>query len=585
MSSSAFYKPVAKWSGRLLFDASNRLPGGAVRIELHNAPSQHSQLIGKTIELGWNLESNEELQEYVRFLTTDVEWEDEAIGSNAKGRVHPERLNGLKSVGPLESLAGARKENNIHVALLDGVVTVESENRIIITKPPVQIRGKKKCLVKFLRSGADTDSHTEYVIQHYDPSSKSFDGPEDTVRIPKFPKNARGLYTSVASNIHESPAGEIGWYLYGHADNGAQFVVEAWEPRSALVISASRLTESFSGLEASQSALVNKIWKGCRYQKGTVKTFFLDPSSTSSPEKAFQEGDRCLLIHLFGGIGGDIVNEENAVGLIPGHFAFGNATVVKDVDFTNELQFQIIHRQVYAHNNGGIISGPNLWSSYCGDLERGWFGTRPISDIVVQLKSITQQYKVKSPDGSTTTVCPLDEMIREFNEMGARYRTGDGDGSALVSTAHSCVQDANQAMFAGMAETLKRFENKESDEDQAEMAALFRDMQSFMTPLGVRKDWDETAKGLKGTEKQNAFLSLVETMRTFQTVVPRRAHDKLAEILLKHGARLWFIRTNQIGGHDPHIYPLAAAEPFSYFDNKKDPTKEEIVDSSICFCL
>ena len=31
-------------------------------------------------------------------------------------------------------------------------------------------------------------------------------------------------------------------------------------------------------------------------------------------------------------------------------------------------------------------------------------------------------------------------------------------------------------------------------------------------------------------------------------MLPRRAHDEMASLLLKQGARLWFIRTNQVGG-------------------------------------
>jgi predicted Abi (CAAX) family protease len=47
-------------------------------------------------------------------------------------------------------------------------------------------------------------------------------------------------------------------------------------------------------------------------------------------------------------------------------------------------------------------------------------------------------------------------MIRELNEMAERFRTGDGDGRALVSSAHSCVQDSNQALGASLEETHQR---------------------------------------------------------------------------------------------------------------------------------
>ena len=42
-------------------------------------------------------------------------------------------------------------------------------------------------------------------------------------------------------------------------------------------------------------------------------------------------------------------------------------------------------------------------------------------------------------------------------------------------------------------------------------------------------------------------------------MLPRRAHDKIAKILLVHGAQLWFIRTNQVGGNNQDVKPLALA--------------------------
>lgn len=215
-------------------------------------------------------------------------------------------------------------------------------------------------------------------------------------------------------------------------------------------------------------------------------------------------------------------------------------------------------------------------------MQRGWFGTRPISDIVVKLDPVSKVYDF----GDDLTLCPLDEMIRELNEMGARYRIGDGDGSALVSSAHSCVQDSNQAMFAALNETERKIhdnvkvqafleENPEHQyiEDLKKIDSLFQALDDYLTPCGVRKDWAETAKGLRGTGKQNLFGSLMETMRTWRTVVPRRAHDTLAEIFLKHDAKLWFIRTNQVGGHDPDIFPLAPACAFDFNSNRKDPSQ------------
>jgi predicted Abi (CAAX) family protease len=591
VAANDYYKPVGVWSGRLIFNREDRLDNGAVLIEIHNAPAEYATMINTEVELAWAMESNKELKAYVDFLTTDITFSEEANKSRQTGRVHPTRLDGLKAVGPLESLAGARPANSIQVVFEPGSVSV-ADGKLWIDKPPVQIRGKMRCLAVFL--GADPAEEDQYVIQHYQAETGKFDGERETVVVPSFPVNSRGLRVSTAREVEGSPVNDTGWYLYGFVNETGMFTVEAWEPRRALMVG--NLNQIVCGVENGEKALRDMVWKGTRYKKGVIETMLLDPTTTDKKDEAtmiadWKVGDRFLVIHLFGGIGGDIVNEESCVGLIPGHFAFGDATIVID-DFTNELQFRIIHRQIYAHNNGGIVSGPNMWSSYCGDLERGWFGTRPISDIIVKLDIISTTYKL----GDNHPVCPLDEVVREINEMGARYRSGDGDGSALVSTAHSCVQDSNQALFSALNETYRKLKNEEvsqwmqSNPENPQVVALkkleplYADIDEYLTPFGVRKDWSETAKGLRGTEKQNAVLSLLETIRTWRTVVPRRAHDRLANIFLKHGAKLWFIRANQIGGFDPRIIPLAPAQAFDFHDNQKDPAREGASKPRGIFC-
>jgi predicted Abi (CAAX) family protease len=80
------------------------------------------------------------------------------------------------------------------------------------------------------------------------------------------------------------------------------------------------------------------------------------------PRAQWQEGDYALLIHLFGGIGGE--NKElTPAGTVTGHFAYGLARVVKE-PIAQELQFNIQYQQIYAHNSGGIVSGTQDWSSY-----------------------------------------------------------------------------------------------------------------------------------------------------------------------------------------------------------------------------
>jgi predicted Abi (CAAX) family protease len=40
-------------------------------------------------------------------------------------------------------------------------------------------------------------------------------------------------------------------------------------------------------------------------------------------------------------------------------------------------------------------------------------------------------------------------------------------------------------------------------------------------------------------------------------MLPRLASDTVVKTFLDHGASVWVLRTNQIGGYDPDIEPIA----------------------------
>ena len=48
-------------------------------------------------------------------------------------------------------------------------------------------------------------------------------------------------------------------------------------------------------------------------------------------------------------------------------------------------------------------------------------------------------------------------------------------------------------------------------------------------------------------------------------MLPRQAHDQVSRIMLDHGATLWFLRTNQLGGEDLTIEPIAPTIIFGKF--------------------
>jgi len=162
----------------------------------------------------------------------------------------------------------------------------------------------------------------------------------------------------------------------------------------------------------------------------------------------WQEGDAALLIHVYGGIGGN-KGEPAAKGRVYfGHFAYGVARIVRE-PLADELSFDIEYCQVYTQNPDGLIAGRMAWNRYMGDRQFGWLGTRPVIDILVKWDAFTADYDFQSVKRSA-----LESLLEEqLKPMMARYRIGDGTGGTYVEPAHNCSQDSNQAFYGAIKQT------------------------------------------------------------------------------------------------------------------------------------
>lgn len=192
-------------------------------------------------------------------------------------------------------------------------------------------------------------------------------------------------------------------------------------------------------------------------------------------------------------------------------------------------------------------------------------------DVVIKLDAVTQDY-----DFGGVKLSPLKEFLRQLQVMMARYRVGDGAGNATVTPATSCVQDSSQALYAAILaikqqvvstpEIQKWLDSHPNDVQTLrfeQLVSLGTALEENLTPLGiVRADWKSNAGLLAGTgigEKSAPFSdrSIWAGLTTWRTMMPRLAHDELATIFLKNGAKLLFLRSNQVGGWQPDILPLA----------------------------
>ncbi|MBW4622642.1 MAG: CPBP family intramembrane metalloprotease domain-containing protein [Cyanosarcina radialis HA8281-LM2] len=565
------YQPVGLWTGRLILP-ENRSPNSSrfVLFEVYNAPDNAKDLIGKVVKLQWS--DRPDVKDYRQLVTRDIRFAEKTIKSQRVGNLHPDRLNNKKAIDPLESLAGARPDDNVIVRLQEPISLLQDGKQPIlkIDREPVQITGRVYGLVNIVKREANGDRGDRFLVRHFNKGSKQFDGELETIRIPQVIADRSSIPKSTNRDIEKSPLNPTGWYIYGAKDANGIFVVQAIEPRALMRLQPNEVRLN------QQDAIAyidEELWKNTAAQKGTAKVILLDPNS-SQPQEAvsrWKEGDRAIVIHIYGGIGGNKA-ESTTYGIVTGHFAYGIATVVRD-PLSGELRFDIEYKQIYAHNPDGIIAGSIEWSGYMGDLQRGWLGNRPVADAIVKLDAVTQDY-----DFGGIKLSPLDEFTKQLNIMMARYRTGDGTGAAIVSPAASCVQDANQALYI----TIKRIEAQVGANPQIQawlklhpqdsqtlrfdrLVKLGRAIEQNLAPLGiVRSDWQQNAENLAGTSPGGDFIS---TFLSWRTILPRRAHDEIATIFLQNGASIWILRSNQVGGFDPDIAPEAPTALFGHRTN------------------
>ena len=561
--------------------------------EVYNAPPNSQALIGKVVRLEWSKEAALK----AKIVTRDVHFTAEAIESQRTGNLHPSRLNGRSKVGSLQSLAGARPKDDVVVALGSvKVIAADIDSKPIaslkidaklpvlqITAEPTQVTGQFYGLVKILGSAGNSQDvpkacpgdspcpSEDYQVVHYNATSKKFDGIQEVIRIPQVLPSVDQLFQSTPRDLEKSAVGIDGWYIYGARSKEGLFVVQALQPRSLMRLKPDQI---LLGERAGLNYIRHHQWQ--EITKGTLKTVLIDPQATRTNQalEQWKEGDRALLIHSFGGIGGNKAEPNPIFGTITGHFAYGLAEVGRD-RFTQELQFKIRYFQVYSHNPNGIVAGVNSWANYMGNLQRGWLGTRPVADVLVKWDALTQDY-----DFGGIKLSPMWELQQQLSLMMARYRIGDGTGAALVTPASSCVQDSSQAVYR----TIKSIEAQIStqpaiqawlkshpDHPQTQrfrqLAQFSRALERDLVPLGmVRPDWRKNADQLAGirsnfVKQDNGLTQLL----SWRTALPKVAHDQMTSLFLHHGAALWVLRTNQVGGWDADIAPLAPTQLLGQF--------------------
>ncbi|MBW4640576.1 MAG: CAAX protease [Gloeocapsa sp. UFS-A4-WI-NPMV-4B04] len=581
--SQEYYRAIAPWMGRLILpNKDQRQAIKGVLFEVHHAPDDFQHLVGQLAIL--RLSDEPEVQTYVLAVTKDVHFSAQAEYSSQQGNIHPTRINHWRLVNPLESLAGSHPHNDVMVMLPEPVVVQPSGNDpgtaqnslqpskssqgesgsptphiLYISHDPVQITGRYYGLVKFVQPtqpGSD-----KFCVVHFNRASGQFDGAEEIVRMPPVVANRNNTYPSTSKNIEKSPLNETGWYIYGAPDESGLFIVQALAPRVLLQVKPERI---IVGEKPVKKYLKKESWGNLAAQKGKISSVLLSSETIQPRNAAWREGQRALIIHVYGGIGGKKTEPKAKSPLYFGHFAYGIAKVVRE-PLTHELRFEIVYHQIYTHNTDGLIAGSLHWSRYMGDRSFGWLGLRPVADTIVQLDSFTGDYETH--DGWKKS--PLDQLIHQLEIMAARYRIGDGTGGTFVGPANNCNQDTNQALYAALrqialairshpnVEEWKKQHPEQVDRlEQLEKLAL--NLKRLLLPWGTaRADWKNQAEVLGSTLEDEPLQNLIRSLLTWRTILPRLTSDEVMQAFLRQGGSAWVLRTNQVGGTDPDIEPIA----------------------------
>ncbi|MFQ6537132.1 MULTISPECIES: CPBP family glutamic-type intramembrane protease [Aphanothece] len=556
--SPLLYRPHAAWMGRLILPtpAETASRGGDwVWVELEQTPAGQQQLRGRRLRLTWA--EHPELQALVAAVTTDIHLGASARQAAAAANVVPTRLDGRKAVGPLQSLAGARPVDDLTVQLEE--VSLEGDT-LRIGRPPVQTSGRWMALATVVAAVPTPDDPDRVLVRHFDPASGGFDGPEERIRIPRLPPDRFGRLMLDPTGLAGSPLNAQGWLLYGSPTADGVFTVQAIQPRALLSLTPQRVVR---GTSAALAVINRETWSAATLRRGSLQSIAVLPDSVDPPASGSRPpgapegpplaavGQRALLVHSFGGIGG-ADGEPTPGWTVTGHFAFGEARVVRD-PFSGDPRLDLRYHQIYANNPNGIVAGSQDWSAYAGNLQRGWVGTRPIADVLVPL------------DGPL-----LDVLAVQSEILSARYRSGDGTGVALVTPATSCVQDSSQALWIAL-DLLRRQGSLAADQPPGERSRrerLGEALNSLLTPFGmVRQDWRHNAgvTASAGTGRQEGAASATfqtsqraqDVLLSWRSMLPRRAHDGMATVFVRGGLPIWILRTNQIPGKDDTLAPLA----------------------------
>jgi predicted Abi (CAAX) family protease len=153
--------------------------------------------------------------------------------------------------------------------------------------------------------------------------------------------------------------------------------------------------------------------------------------------------------------------------------------------------------------------------------------------------------------------------------MAARFRSGDGKGHADVTIYSSCSQDSMQAAYIAMAKLADWSDSEEAKEYRSANAGsenlvrfntLFKLGKEFQDRIigsaAKRPDWNNKEPFASSTPPPSGIEGFVRGVMGLRFIAPVWAHDNTAKFFYEQGARIWFVRTNQVASPKSDIFPI-----------------------------
>lgn len=112
-----------------------------------------------------------------------------------------------------------------------------------------------------------------------------------------------------------------------------------------------------------------------------------------------------------------------------------------------------------------------------------------------------------------------------------------------------------------MLRWLREHPNHEQTHRFQLLSNLVSTLEANLVPFGlIRRDWKYGDLNLGRFPGETPGKTMINALASWRTLLPRLTNDVIATIFLQLGATLWVIRTNQVGGYDREIEPIAPTD-------------------------